>query len=34
MEVLNREYSARGHWGKNEYGNNPWLFQVQRELGV
>jgi hypothetical protein len=33
MATLIRDFGARGHWGKNQYGYNPWLFDLQREIG-
>ncbi len=33
MATLIRDFGARGHWGKNQYGHNPWLFELQREIG-
>lgn len=33
MRVLVVEYGARGHWGKNMHSHNPWLFELQRDIG-
>lgn len=38
MRKLITDFGARGHWGKNmyaeQYGNQDWMFTLQRDLGV
>ncbi|ROS01918.1 FAD/FMN-containing dehydrogenase [Sinobacterium caligoides] len=33
MENLVVKYGARGHWGKNMHSMDPWLFELQQEVG-
>lgn len=33
MRTLITEYGARGHWGKNMHSMDPWLFELQRDIG-
>jgi len=34
MRVLITQFGARGHWGKNMHSHDPWLFELQNNLGV
>ena len=34
MQVLVTQYGARGHWGKNYHSNDPWLFELQKQVGA
>ncbi|CAA0119791.1 L-gulono-1,4-lactone dehydrogenase [BD1-7 clade bacterium] len=34
MRVLVTQYGARGHWGKNMHSDDPWMFELQRDIGA
>ena len=33
MRTLITQYGARGHWGKNMHTNDPWLFELEKNIG-
>jgi hypothetical protein len=33
QRVLVEQFGGRGHWGKNQHSMDPWLFELQRDIG-
>lgn len=33
MRKLITDFGARAHWGKNMHSNDPWVFELQRNIG-